>query len=201
MATYTVNGKVDGTITLTEVTRAQQAQEALAAYPLLPQDWVIHDAPQTKLPGTSASDDLGVYGTEFATNSMSVRTFDVKTLSTTLYARRMLWLPPEYDPGETFTIRLYAGMVTTVASTSCTIDVQCYKSDNYGGIGADLCTTAAQSINSLTPANKDFTITPPNLVPGDIFDLRIAIAVVDAATATAVIGELGAAFMLIDIRG
>lgn len=200
-STFTVNMNSQGPLTLPTINRAYMTQDALAAYPISPLAWRVHDAPQTNLPGTSSSDDLGVYGATFATNSLYIATYDVKTLTTTLYARTFLYLPAEYDPGETVTVRLYAGMKTTVASTSATVDVQCYESDGFGGIGSDLCTTSATSINSLTAANKDFTITPTTLAAGDLLDIRVAIAVTDAATGTAVIGAIGAAYLLLDIKG
>ncbi|MGD9648378.1 MAG: hypothetical protein AB7U73_21890 [Pirellulales bacterium] len=202
MPSFTATFNSQGVITLPEITRAQQVQEPLVSYPIPWYAWRVHDAPQTNLPGTSASDDLGVYGTAFGTNSPSVRTYDVKNAgAVSLYARTFLCLPPEYDPAESVTLRFYCGMITTVASTSATVDCACYESDNAGGIGADLVTTSAQDINNLTPANKDFTVTPTNLAPGDILDLRVVLAISDTGTGTAVIGMIGAAFLLLDIRG
>lgn len=161
----------------------------------------VHDALQTTLPGTSASDDLGVYGGTFGSTGPLIRTYDVKTLTTTLYARALVRLPAEYDGGEALTLRIKAGMVTTVAGTSCTVDVEAYKVDKAGAVGSDICATAAQSINSLTFANKDFTITPTALTAGDVLDVRLAISVVDGATATAVIGAIGGVDLLAAIRG
>lgn len=200
--TFTVNVNSQGPLTLPTINRAYMTQDALAAYPISPMAWRVWDAPQTLLPGTSASDDLGLYGATFGTNSPYVATYDVKNAgAVTLRARTFLWLPPEYDPGETVTLRFYAGMKTTVASSSATIDAECYESDGYGGIGSDLVTTSATSINSLTAANKDFTVTPTTLQAGDLLDLRVTIAVSDTGTGTAVIAALGAAYLLLDIKG
>ena len=111
-------------------------------------------------------------------------------------------LPHNYVAGETVTIRLRAGMKTTVADTSATVDVQAFKSNNEGAVdGSDLCATAATTCNSLTPADKDFTITPTTLSPGDWLDVRIAIATNDGATAGAVIGFIGRAQLLCDTKG
>lgn len=187
---------------VSKIPRADLIQDANAAYPIPWSSWRVWDAYQTVLPGTSASDDLGLYGGTFASASPSIKTYDVKAAgAVTLYARTMLWMPPEYDAGQTVTLRFYAGMVTTVADTTATIDAQCYESDKAAGIGSDLVTTAATTINSLTPANKDFVVTSSGLTAGDILDLRVAIAINDAATATAVIGMIGAAYLLLDIRG
>ena len=109
-------------------------------------------------------------------------------------------VPVEYDDGETFSIRLHAGILTAVADVSCTCDVECYRSDEGGGISADLCTTAAITCNSLTFLDVDFVITPTTLVSGDTLDLRIAIICNDAATAV-VEPVIGAVQLLCDVRG
>lgn len=162
----------------------------------------VWNAFQTLLPNPSANDDLGLYCGTWGTDSLLVRTYDVKTAGAlTFYCGLEVPLPPNYEDGETVTIRLHAGMVTTVADNSCTIDVVAYESDREGGISADLCTTGAQDINNTNFADKDFTITPTDLVAGDKLEVRIAIAVNDAATGTAVIGALGSIELLCDTRG
>lgn len=184
------------------IARSKLAQDTLTPFPVPFEIFRVHDAFQTVLPGTSATDDLGLYGGTFGTSQPLIRTYDVKTVgATTLYARAMIPLPAEYDGGETISLRLYAGMVTTVADTSCTIDVEAYQVDKDNSISADLCATSAQSINSLTFAAKDFTITPTALTPGDLLDVRIAVAANDAATGTEVIAAIAGVDLLCDIRG
>jgi hypothetical protein len=92
-------------------------------------------------------------------------------------------------------------METTGASASATLDVEVDKSDRAAGLGSDLCATAAQTINSLTFANKDFTITPTGLSAGDVLDVRLTVTVTDSATATAVTASIGAVEFLVDIKG
>jgi len=196
--------KVTDTFTIPNgaVPRTKVAQESLVAYPIPFSAWRVWDAPQTALPGTSATDDLGVYDGTFGTGTPYIATYDVKAAgAVTLYARAMLALPAEYDAGQTAQIRFSAGMLTTVADTTATIDVSIYESDKDTTSTGDLIDTAAQSINSLTFANKDFTITPTNLAVGDELDVRVAIAVNDGATGTAVIAAIGYAALLLDIRG
>lgn len=183
-------------------TRSELAQEALAVYPIPWTAWRVWNALHTNLPGTPATDDLGLVGGTFGTNTPSIRTEDLKNAgATNNYARCQLYLPPEYDTGETVVLRFHAGMITTVASATATLDVECYKSDGESGLGSDLCATSALDINSLTLADKDFTITATGLSPGDLLDIRIATAVNDSATGTAVIACIGAASLLLDIRG
>lgn len=177
-------------------------QDAAVAFPVKLTDLRVWDAFQTNLPGTAATDDLALVGGTFGTAPPVVSAGDLKAAgATSRYARFQIVLPECYDAGETLTLALYAGMVTTIADTTCTIDVQCYKLDKAAGIGSDLCATAAMTMNSLVFAAKSFTITPSGLVAGDTLDVRIVIACTDAATATAVTPTIAAIDLLCDIKG
>lgn len=182
--------------------RSYLAQETLAVYPVPWAAWRVWDALHTNLPATSATDDLGLIGGTFATASTTIQTSDLKSAgATTRYARCSIPLPVEYVAGQTVTLRFHAGMKTTIADNTATLDVQAYESDSEEGISADLCTTGATTINSVTLADIDFTITATALAAGDLLDVRIAVAINDGATATAVIGIIGAASLLADIKG
>ena len=177
-------------------------QDANAIFPIMLTSLRVWDAFATTLPGTAAADDLALIGGTFATAPPTISAGDLKAAgATTRYARFQMQLPECYDSGETITLSIMAGMVTTVADTSCTVDVQCYKLDKATGIGSDLCATAAITINSLVFAAKAFTITSSGLVAGDVFDVRIAIICTDAATGTAVTPTIAAIDLLCDIRG
>lgn len=182
------------------ITRAKLAQET-KTYDLPWENWRVWNAYNTVLPGTSADDDLALIAGTFGTNTPMIKSRDLKTLSTSLYARTTYTLPAEYDAAQAFTIRVKGGMETTVAGTSCVVDIECYKSNGEGGLGSDLCATAAQSINSLTLANKDFTITPTGLAAGDKFDIRLTVTVVDGATGTTVTAAIGAVQALVTVKG
>lgn len=183
--------------------RAQNEQEQLVVYPLPWSGWTKHDEPWTRLTGTPAADDLGLSGATFGTNTPALTTGDLKTAgATTRYARIQYPIPPEYDPGQTAILRFRAGMVTHIADVSATLDAEVFKSNGEGGkTGSDLCTTDPLDINADTFANFDFTITPASLSPGNLFDIRIAIAVNDAATGDPVAAVIGQAALLLDIRG
>lgn len=196
------SGSIDGAdiSSTAAIARTKLAKETINMH--LPwENWRVWNAYSTLLPATSASDDLGLYAGAFGTNTPSIQTFDIKTLTTNLYARQTWVIPPEYSAGQPLTLRINAGMVTTVADTSCTIDAAVYKSDGAASLGADICATAATSINSLTAANKDFTITPTGLAAGDVLDLRLDVSVVDGATGTAVYAYIYAVKMIPTLQG
>ncbi len=161
----------------------------------------VWDAIQTNLPGTAASDDLAIIGGTFGTNTPMIKTSDAKTTTVTQYARFQVRLPAEYTAAGGVKLRLHAGMGTTVANGTATVDVEAYESNKEGGLGSDLVTTSATSINSLTLADKDFTLTASSLAPGDWLDVRITIAITDSGTGTAVLGVIGNISLLCDIIG
>jgi hypothetical protein len=177
-------------------------QDAAVRCPVALTELRVWDAFHTSLPGTAATDDLALIGGTFGTAHPMVQAGDLKAAgATTRYARFTFVMPECYDDGETVSLVLSAGMKTTIADTSCTVDVVCFKHDKTGAIGSDLCATSAQSINSLTFADKSFTITPTTLEKGDVLDVRIAIACTDAASASAVIPTIGNIDFALDIKG
>ena len=182
--------------------RTDLTQEDNARFKIQPTDWRVHDAIQTNLPGTGATDDLAIVSGTLGTSAPSIQTGDLKNAgATTRYARCTFQIPHNYVAGQTVTIRASGGMITTVASSSATIDFEVYRSADNNTVGSDLCATAATTINSLTFANKDFTITPTSLTPGDTLDIRMTIAVSDTATGTAVIGCAASVEILLDVKG
>lgn len=196
----TLRGTVGSRIT--KLDRTELLQSDTFVFPIPFESLRVHDALQTPLPGTSATDDLGLYGGTYGTSQPLVRTYDVKAAGAqNLYARALIALPESYVAGETITLRLGCGMVTTLADVSCEIDAQAFRIGKDNTLGADLVTTPATTMNSVTFADKSFTINPASLAPGDVLDVRLTIAVNDAATATAVIAAIAGIDLLCDIRG
>ena len=185
----------------TKFARDQLSEDSAAVYTVNFMDLRVHDALQTNLPGTAATDDLALISGTFGTDSPSIQTSDAKATSVTQRARFLFQLPPEYVSAGTCTLRIRGGMNTTVSDGTATVDVEAYEADGDTAVGSDLCTTAATTINSLTFGNDDFTITPTTLSAGDWLDVRITIAITDSATGTAVIGELSQIQFLLDIKG
>ena len=181
------------------IARSAITQEDLAPYPVPVSQLRVWDAPSTvAVAATAANDDLAVVYNTHLTAGPTVETGDVKTTTSTRKVGFEFVLPPEYVAGQTITLRANAGMKTTVAGTSCAID---FFVARRAAPTVDVCASAAQSINSLVAADLDFTITPTNCVPGDILDVVCTVAYVDAATGTAVIGQINSVKLLLDIKG
>lgn len=179
-------------------TRAQLSQEALIAYPVVFSRMKVHDAFATDVPAAGAADDLGLVNNTYGTTNPTLETQDHKTATASNFARFQFEVPPEYEAGETITLRVNAGMLTTISDGTATLDAECFR---HAAPTVDISATAAQSINSLTAADIDFTITPTNVVVGDILDIRLTTAISDTATGTAVIGQINSVDVLMDIKG
>ena len=195
--------RLGGTLSPALVKANILALAELQPFPIPLTDFRVWDAMHTVLPGTPATDDLALIGGTFGTATPSIRTEALKALgATNKRARVLVQLPWEYAAGESVSLRFVAGMITTVAGTSATLDVEAYKlqADPDDAIGSDLVTTSATTINSLTFANIDFALTPTGLSPGDILDIRITIAVNDGATATPVLAGITSCKLLCDVR-
>lgn len=162
----------------------------------------VWDAFQTSLPTTASSDDLGLIPGTWATDAITLQTSDAKNTTVTQRARFVYRLPLNYASGNLINVVAWAGMRTTVANGTATIDFEAYKkNDSTGLVGSDLVTTAATTINSLTASEKSFVIDPTGLVSGDELDIRVTIAITDTATATAVIGRIMKLYMLPTVKG
>lgn len=175
--------------------------ERLTPYPIPFTAWRKPADLAVPLPATAGSGFLalasGTPGTDFA----RLQTDDVKASTTTRSAAALLQLAPEYVAAGAARVRLRAGMKTTIADATATLDCSLWAADEEGLVGSDLIATAAQSINSLVVAPLDFNVDASGLAPGAALWLQVSIAIVDAATATAVIGQLTAASLLLDIQG
>lgn len=187
---------------LTGATRSSIAQETLQVYPLEFVNMRVWDAFQTSLSAAAAADDLGLATGTFATSAPYLTSRDLNALgATTGYARILFTLPTEYSQSASVALRLYGGMLTSVASVSATVDAEVYRLDKDTTIGgSDLVTTAATSINSTSFAAKDFSLTYSGLAPGDVLDIRLAIAA-NSATASSHFAAIASAEMLLTVRG
>lgn len=197
------NIRLNGTLSPPVAKANILALAELQAFPIPLTDFRVWNAMQTLLPGTPLTDDLGLVGGTFGTATPSLRTEDLKAAgATSSYARVLVQLPWEYQAGQSVSLRFKAGMITTAADTTATLDCQAYKlqGDPDDAIGSDLVSTSATTMNSTTFADIDFVVAPSGLSPGDILDVRITVAVNDGATATAVIAGITSAKLLADVR-
>ena len=184
------------------ISRSKLAQEGKKFLVPFEEFRIFDSASNAVLPNTAATDDLGfVLGTR-GTSGNTIQTADAKNTTVTQKAAFRFWLPAEYDAAETIQLVSYGGMNTTVANGTATVDFSVYsQSIDDNTHSADLITTSAQTINSLTFAAQTFDVTATGLSNGNVLNCLMTVAITDSATGTAVIGQFTQVYFLLDVRG
>lgn len=185
-----------------QIARAKMAQRVLDVHAIPLTQWRTWDAMNSLLPSSAGNDDLSIVTGTYGSNAPYIGAGDLKAAgATTRRASGFVVMPNDYEAAETVQINVIASMTTTVADTTCTVDIEAWRLDEDGTLGAaDLCATAALSINSLTPADKTFTITATTLEPGDVLHVRLSVTCTDAASVTAVIPSIWKTELWCDLR-
>ena len=172
----------------------------LQKYPIKLTDCKVHDALITNLPGTAANDDMALITGTPGTNAPTLQGVDFGGTATDEACAFQFALPQSYRDGETITLRCHAGMLTTVSDGTATLDCECWSDDGDGTLSADICATAATTINSVTLADIDFTITPTGLVGGDLLNFRLTFGGSDTGNAGVMIPTVTRIDVLLDIN-
>lgn len=184
-----------------DLARSNLVQDDLSEYAVPFTAFRVWDDFNALPPGTAANDDLAIIEGTFGTDGKTLQGIDAGGTTETQRVGLQYTLPVEYVSGQTVQVRVRAGMLT-ISDGTATVDVECYKQDDDGGVGSDICATAAQSCNSQTKADLDFTITATGLAAGDVLDLRITTAVTDAGDAGAdITAEISKVSLLLDVKG
>jgi len=138
--------------------------------------------------GTFGTDAPMIKGTDYASGTIDEDCY----LSLTI--------PGDYNAGGKFNLSINAGMLAHVSDDDANLDVEAYESDDEGSVGADLCDTAAQSINLVAHADYVFVIDPPTLAPGDILFIKINLEGTDAGSGDVIQMSIGAVKLIYDRR-
>jgi predicted RecA/RadA family phage recombinase len=180
--------------------RSDLGQDDLQPYPILAEEWWIFDSTVHAFLGATptSADDMSFILQTIGTSEPVLKASDFGATTTTQKARVRVTLPPEYVAGQTVTLRANAGMLTTVSHQTCTIDFSAYR---MAAPTVDIVSTSATSINSLTPGDKDFTLTPTLCVPGDVLDILMTVAGADDTDAGVMVPVVNSVTLLLDIKG
>lgn len=161
----------------------------------------VWDANHTLLPNTAANDDLALVTGTPGTNSPRLSTGDLKAAGST--SRKCFFeteVPANYDAGATLQIEIVAEVDDTLSDITATVDLEVRIPNGSGGVGSDLCQTAAQTINSLTPVTRVFDIT--GVTAGAKLLCYVTVTINDAATASGTVaGLIHSISRLTDTRG
>lgn len=130
------------------------------------------------LPDAADGTDLGLAD---AAGSPLATTAVAEDVDETDSADCYFTIPPNYKADEAFAIQVRC-KIDTDAKTDSTVDLE-VKEVADGTLGADICGTAATSIQGQNAyADNSFTITDTNLAPGDLLHIKLT-AAVDAGAA------------------
>ena len=182
------------------IASSKMEQRVLAEYRVPTNAFRVWDVITTNPVSAAANDDLGLLTGTWGSGVNKITAGDCKAATTTRRIYFSVPVPANYDDGQTIQLRIRAKMETTLSDGTCTIDAEAYIA-NDGTLTSDLVATAAQSMNSLTAANYDFTLSSGSIDPGDLLEVRLTIACVDSATATAVTPAIYEVALLCDTRG
>jgi hypothetical protein len=189
---------LDGGAAAIQGTRATWAQEDAVVYPIPLTDLRTWDNLAVNIPATAANDDLALVTGTAGSAAPQVQGADFGATNDDKYTSFMFKLPPEYVAGETITLRCRAAM-QVIADATATLDAMVYR---QAAPTVDICATGAQSVNSATVANYDFTITPTDCVPGDLLRVILRFQGTDSGNAANYIQLLLSRIqMLLDIKG
>ena len=180
--------------------RSDLTQDDLASYPIPLSAFRKKARLDVSLDSSPSAPDLGTIDNTFGTAAPTLETESQQTNGGEAIhnARFQFPVPIEYVNGQTVTIRVNAGMRGGTADTHANLDVVCVRT---AAANTDICATAAQSINNTTAANKDFTITPTNVVSGDILDVVISTLIEDMSSSSGIYGQIKSVEVLLDVKG
>jgi len=191
---FTIAGNAD-------IAHTKLAQRPLSEYVVPINAFRVWDAVGTNPPASASLDDLALITGTWGTNPVRITAGDIKASGAV--TRRIYFsvpIPSNYEDGQTIQVRIRAKMETTIADTTCTIDLEAFVGTD-GALSSDLVSSPAQSMNSLAAANYDFTLNPSGVDPGQLIECRLTIASNDAATGTAVVPAVYKVALLCDTRG
>ena len=183
--------------------RSTLAQEDLVRYTVPLREASVSWSDGTRLPVDSA-----LYGVAYCSGTLGT---DWPTLQWKDQGGAVTWkpyacafvctLPAEYVAGSGVLVRVWGKMLGAVADGSATVAIVAYKSSRDGACGSNLCVTAAQTVNSLASAQRDFAVTSTALAPGDQLRLVLTVAGGDTANAAPMIPCVTCVEVLLSVKG
>jgi len=135
------------------------------------------------IPAIAAAGDFGLVTGTWHVDAPSLATIDAAGVNETAYVRVQFQLPDEYVPGADITLAIYCYM-EVVADTSATLDVEACRT---AAPVTELYLGAAIDVNRVDPHYYFFTLNGTDCVPGNVIDVRLAAAIVDAGVAPNII--------------
>jgi len=144
-------------------------------------EWLIWDsATLAPLTATANTDDLGYTLGTIGTDAPLLHAVndDAETIQ---YARQQVFVPTNYIAGQAISLAITVVEGAT-ADTDAGIDANVYR---QAAPTVDIQSTALQDVKGAAAGVKTFVLTPTNVVPGELLDIRIFLDIDDNAGSTA----------------
>ena len=208
--TITGDQVVNGNITCTGrvssqtgIQRSSLEMDPSVTFGLPLHDWRVWDNEGTLLPSTVGSaDDLGLVTGTFGTNFSYLSTQDLNGAGAiTERARIQFTIPFGYELGANFYIAVYAGMLTSAASVSATLDFEAFWQTigSRAVDGGDIVLDAAKTINSTVLGGYNWLCSGVNGNEARQLDIRMTLAA-NSVTASAHHAIVARTYLLLPYR-
>lgn len=148
-------------------------------YPIPLNQLRIWDDFDSFLPETATADDLGFTEGTFGTSApLMITSGDLAGTAAIRYGRIQVPVPANYVAGQAVSLSI-TGSTITSPEVDMGLDAEVYRT---AAPSTDICATALVAADAHAAGTvTTFTITPTNIVVGDILDIRIAIDIDDTA--------------------
>lgn len=190
-----VDGSVDNVHLAGSIERDKLLQEAAELYPI-----PLHSlrAADGATLGVADTEDSGDHYLVVSSNTWALQGNSPNSDTQTDVSVFQFALPPEYDDGETITLRVN-GLYTADGDTK-TLDAEVYLVDQSdGSVGSDICATGIKTLTA-SAVDYDFTVTPTSLVGGDLLNVKITTAFEDS-DGTDGEAKINAVSVVLDVKG
>lgn len=184
------------TIAADSVERSMVAQEAAESYPI--DLTALRTADLAGPLAVSDSQGAGDHYLALSSNTIILYGNSPSSSTETDTSYFTFSLPPEYDDGQTITLRV--NCLYTADGDTKTVEAQVYKvNKTSGAVGSNLVSGGAQALTA-SAAATDFTVDPTGLVGGDLFNCKL-ITVFEDSNGTVGEAQVNSIEFLLDITG
>jgi len=174
--------------------------ETAAPFTIPLTEFRTHNDMAVNLPAAAADDDMGLVTGTPGTHAPTLQGVDFGGTTSDEEGTFHFSLPNSYIAGAAVTVRVRAGMLTTVSDGTATLDCEAYLDDEDGTVSSDSCATAAQSINSVALADYDFVLTTTYYSPGETVVINLTFAGSDTGNAGVMACLITKVQVLCDLR-
>lgn len=177
------------------IARSKLAEDALQVYGI-----PLYTVRAADLAGLALTETAGDHFLSFSANVILIKGEVSSNETETSVSYFEFILPPEYVDAGDVHVRLNAQYSGDGTNNVSTIDVSAYEQTD-GAVGGDLCATAAINLTN-SFANCDFTITATGLVAGDVLNVKVTTAIIEASDGPAAMeAQIDKVAVLTDIKG